>query len=230
MSRRSSRRVCHGNMMHVGNKTQEGVNHRGTVPRSRIPTRRILAATVIVGAGLLVLLFPLREPFVQIIAIPLLDAWGDLRRWAAAQSQVAAWTVITGVASFLALFFVRPRWVRRPRSLRSNRHGLSLPSDREILLRAIRHGNRRVLYRVIVARQMTRLALRLIRQRERCGMEDAISKLDKGTWPAPDSVKAFLAERRSMTARGLRVPEQAYVKKLSETLDFLERYAEGDDS
>jgi hypothetical protein len=86
-----------------------------------------------------------------------------------------------------------------------------------------------VLYRVIVARQMTSLALRLIRQRERCSMEAALTRLQHGAWPAPDSVKEFLDQRLPATTRELRVPERIYAKKLSETLDFLERYAEGDD-
>ncbi len=219
--------------MMYGDRDTQGVDrlgsHRETASRSRIRTRWILSAGITVCAVLIVLLFPLRKPFVHVIVTPILDALGDLKRWTAAQSQISIWTAITGVASLVAFLSVRPRWIRRPRSLRSGRKERSVPPDREILIRAIRHGNRSVLYRVIVARQMTRLALRLIRQRERCGMEDAISKLDQGAWPAPDSVKAFLAERRGTAARGLRVPEQAYVKRLSATLDFLERYAEGED-
>ena len=220
-------------MMHADKDTQGGdrsSSRRGPASRSRIRIRWILLAAIMACAVLIVLLFPLRKPFVHVIVTPILDALGDLKRWAATQSQISAWTAITGLASLVALLAVRPRRIRRLRPLPSGRKSLSVPSDREILIQAIRHGNRRVLYRVIVARQMTRLALRLIRQRERCGMEAAISKLDQGTWPAPDSVKAFLAERRSTAARGLRVPEQTYVKKLSATLDFLERYAEGEDS
>ncbi len=197
---------------------------------NRVRRRNLLiggAASVAIAATLM-LLFPLRDTFVEVVAAPALDMFHEAIRWFANRSQIAVWRIALAATSVLAVLAVRPpRRIERKIRLHRRNRPIRDCSDREILIRAIHHGHRHVLYRVLVARQMTRLAVRLIRQRERCSNEVAATKLQQGNWPAPDSIRAFLGQRLP-TAHGLRVSEKVYAAQLSETVGFLERYAEGE--
>lgn len=241
MSRRRLRRLHAGRMTLDGNAATSpsildsflyGVRRGKRFSRrshGRSPAIALLvgASATLVVTGIFVLLFPLRAAFIDRIAVPVLEAIADVRNWVADRSQIAVWTAAIGAASMIGLLSLRPpRLTRRPAHVRRGEAHVRALSDHEILIHAIHRGQRHTLYRVIVARQLAGLALQLIRQQEHCGVERAAAKLRHGTWPAPDSVKAFLKQRLP-AARGLRVPERIYSENLSETVDFLARYAEG---
>nr|MBN1858478.1 hypothetical protein [Candidatus Bipolaricaulota bacterium] len=235
VSRRNPRYICRGGAMtfrESDGKSTQASPKQDKRQRAR-PSKRFRRRDLLIGgvvftavAGILALLFPLRGAFAELIAGPVLAVLHEVMRWMVDRSQLAVWSVATGIAFLVALLAVRPRLSAWRILLHPRKHQGQACSDREILIHAIHSGHRHVLYRVIVARQMTRLALQLIRQRERCSHEAAATKLRQGTWPAPDSVKAFL-EQRLPAARGLRVSEEVYAAQLSGTVGFLESYAEG---